>query len=98
MSTARPGGPSDRTPPPPREASASRGLWVAIVVLLLPAAVLPLCVWVYDRAEPELAGFPFYFWFQFALIPVAALLTFAAFLLSKKADERDRAARRGGER
>ena len=79
--------------PPPREGAASRGLWIAIVALLTPAAVLPLVVGLYDRSDPELWGFPFYFWFQFALIPVAAALTVTAFLLSRKADQRDRAAR-----
>ena len=86
--------PSGGTPPPPREGSASRGLWIAIVALLAPAAILPLVVGIYDRTDPELWGFPFYFWFQFALIPFAAALTTAAFLLARKADQRDRAARR----
>ena len=92
-STDRPGTPGGTDAPPP-EGSASRGLWIAIWVLLAPAAVLPLVVGIYDRTDPELAGFPFYFWFQFALIPVAAVLTLAAFVLAKKADERDRSARR----
>ena len=94
MSAPRPT-PTDDAGSPPPEGSASRGLWVAIWALLLPAVVLPLLVGIYDRTDPELAGFPFYFWFQFALIPVAAALTFAAFALSRKADARDRAARAG---
>ena len=87
--------PADGSPPPPREGSASRGLWTAIVLLLLPAAGLPLVVGLYDRTDPELVGFPFYFWFQFALIPFAAILTVTAFALSRRADQRDRAARAG---
>src|SRR4051794_20167719 len=85
--------PTDRPSAPPPEGSASRGLWVAILVLLTPAVVLPLWVGLYDRTDPKLAGFPFYFWFQLALIPVAAVLTLGAFLLSRAADQRDRAAR-----
>ncbi|GAA1932284.1 DUF3311 domain-containing protein [Nocardioides marmoribigeumensis] len=92
MSAPRPTPADDQVPPPP-EGSASRGLWVAIWALLAPAVVLPLLVGIYDRTDPELAGFPFYFWFQFALIPVAAVLTLAAFALSRRADARDRAAR-----
>lgn len=57
--------------------------WTLIVVLLAPAVVLPLLVGIYDRTDPELWGFPFYYWFQFALIPVAAILTTLAYRLSK---------------
>jgi uncharacterized protein DUF3311 len=57
--------------------------WAIVVVLLIPPVVLPLLVGVYDRTDPELFGFPFYYWFQFALIPVAAALTTAAFLLTR---------------
>ena len=85
--------PSDRSSQPPPEGSGSRGLWAVIVLLLTPPIVLPLWVGLYDRTEPTLAGFPFYFWFQLALIPLAAVLTFAAFRLSKVADRRDREAR-----
>ena len=91
--SVHPTAPTDGSSPPPREGSASRGLWVGIVLLLTPAVVLPLVVGIYDRTDPELWGFPFYFWFQLALIPIAALLTIAAFLLSRTADRRDRAAR-----
>jgi CBS domain containing-hemolysin-like protein len=61
--------------------------WTIVVVLLLPAIVLPLLVGIYDRNDPELWGFPFYYWFQFLLIPVAAVLTTSAYLLTK-GDER----------
>ncbi|HEX5087436.1 MAG TPA: DUF3311 domain-containing protein [Nocardioides sp.] len=57
--------------------------WTIVVVLLLPAIVLPLLVGIYARSEPDLWGFPFFFWFQFLLIPVAALLTTAAYQLTK---------------
>jgi hypothetical protein len=57
--------------------------WTIVVVLLLPAIVLPLLVGIYDRNDPELWGFPFYYWFQFLLIPVAAVLTTSAYLLTK---------------
>ena len=79
----------------PARASApsSRGRWALIVLLLLPAIVVPLLVPFYDRVDPELAGFPFFFWFQLALIPVAVVLTAVAYRLST-ADRRDREARR----
>ena len=80
-------------PPQPPRRGASRGLWIAILVLLAPAVVIPLWVPLYDRADPALFGFPFYFWFQFALILLAAVVTSAAFVLSRVADQRDHQAR-----
>ena len=67
--------------------------WTLIVVLLAPAVVLPLLVGIYDRTDPELFGFPFYYWFQMAMIPAAVVLTVIAYYLAKSAD-RDRKARR----
>ena len=57
--------------------------WTLVVIVLAPAVVLPLLVGVYDRSDPELWGFPFYYWFQFALIPVAAACTSIAYQLTK---------------
>ena len=64
-------------------ARPARGRWILIVVLLAPAIVVPLLVPLYARTEPELFGFPFYFWFQLALIPAAVVLTGAAYYLSR---------------
>jgi hypothetical protein len=80
-------------PRPPKSSSPSRGTWIGICVLLAPAVILPLLVPLYDSEDPTLFGFPFYFWFQMALIPLAVLLTVAAYYLAKGADRRDRAAR-----
>lgn len=57
-----------------------------------PAVILPLASPLYDRMDPELAGFPFFFWFQFALILMAAVVTSIAYYLSQKTDRLDRAA------
>ncbi len=86
-------------PTPPPVASRSRGTWILICVLLLPAIVLPLLVPLYDSTDPTLFGFPFYYWFQMAMIPAAVVLTVIAYYLAKGADRRDRTARdAGGER
>ena len=83
-------------PRPPQPAGPpSRGTWIIICVLLAPAVVLPLLVPLYDTTDPTLFGFPFYFWFQLALIPFAVVLTVIAYYLAKGADRRDRAARDG---
>ena len=69
----------------------ARGLWALIVVLLVPPVVLPLWVPLYDKTDPTVWGFPFFFWFQFALIIVSAVMTILVYLLSRAAD-------RGGRR
>jgi len=74
-------------------ASPSRRLWILITVLLAPAVVLPLWVPLYNRTDPELNGWPFFYWFQMALIPFATVLTVLAFALSRIADRKDREAR-----
>ena len=43
-------------------------------LLLLPVVGL-LAVPLYDRLEPRLWGFPFFYWYQLAWIPVTAALT-----------------------
>jgi hypothetical protein len=77
--------------------SRSTALWVVVGILLLLAAVPPLLVWTYTRVDPKLWGFPFYYWFQFLLVPFAAICTTIAYFLANAAYRRDRAAdRRGG--
>lgn len=80
-----PDGRSTRQHPP------SRRTWIGICLLLSPAVVVPMLVPLYDSWDPTLFGFPFYFWFQLAMIPVAVLLTVVAYYLAKGADRRDRA-------
>jgi hypothetical protein len=80
---------SDERPSPP----PSRPLWILICVILAPAVVLPLVVGMYDRVEPELGGWPFFFWFQMAMIIGATALTLVAYAISRVADRRDREAR-----
>jgi hypothetical protein len=85
---------SDTRPPAPSRAP-SRGRWIAITLILLPAIVVPLWVPLYDKVDPRLNGWPFFFWFQMALILFATTLTAIAYTLSRVADREDRDARRG---
>ncbi len=73
--------------------SGLSGPWILVLVLLAPAVVLPLLVSSYAKTEPTLFDFPFYFWFQFALIIIATILTSLAFAVSSRADRRSREAR-----
>jgi hypothetical protein len=71
---------------------SSSARWGLITLLLAPAVVVPLLIPLYDSEDPTLLGFPFYYWFQLALIPVAVLLTVIAYYLAK-ADRRERGRR-----
>jgi hypothetical protein len=79
-------------PRPARHGKSTGGLWALVCVLLAPAVIIPLLVPLYDTTDPTLFGFPFYYWFQLALIPAAVVLTFIAYGLAKTADRRDREA------
>jgi CBS domain containing-hemolysin-like protein len=73
---------------PPRRRPT--GTWAVVAVLLALGIVVPLLVGLYDSETPALFGFPFFYWFQFALIPVVSLFTFIAFRLSLRATAEDR--------
>ncbi len=60
-------------------------LWGAGVVLLIPI-ILPLLVGTYAKTDPKLGDIPFFFWYQFALIPVSAVLTFLAYKIVTASD------------
>ena len=75
---------------PPTRAGGS--VAVAVGVLLAIGIILPLLVPIYDQVSPRFLGFPFYYWFQFLLIPVVSLLSYVAFRLSLRSTDRERAA------
>ena len=77
--------PQESPAPAPRHSNV---LWAVILVVLLPAVVLPLWVPLYDKTDPTLWGFPFFYWFQFAMILMSAALTLIAFALSRMAERR----------
>ena len=55
---------------------AKRRIWY--VILFIPFFV---AIWVplFNRVEPALFGIPFFYWFQFAWIVVAAIVTALAY-------------------
>jgi hypothetical protein len=75
---------SERTHARPRQ----RPNWLIwTLVSLLLAAVLAGTLWVpiYSRTTPALAGFPFFYWYQLVWVPVVALVSWCAYLLSRRA-------------
>ena len=60
----------------PAPAKLKRVLWhIALFVPFFAAIWVPL----YNRIEPSLFGVPFFYWFQFVLIIIAALVTGLAY-------------------
>ena len=49
--------------------------WSPWYLLLLIQFISALLVPLYNRAEPVVAGIPFFYWFQLALVLVSALVT-----------------------
>jgi uncharacterized membrane protein len=47
--------------------------------LLLLVFVIALAVPVFNRVTPTLFGFPFFYWYQIAAIPVSSVLIFMVF-------------------
>lgn len=78
--------PPDTTPPVVTLSRVIAGL-----CLLAPFVAL---LWVdsYSRVTPRFIGIPFFYWYQMAWVPVAAALTFTAYVLVR----REERARKGG--
>jgi hypothetical protein len=52
-------------------------------LLLLIPIVTPLCPFLFNIREPELLGFPFFYWFQLIILPVVVIVTVAVNQLTK---------------
>ena len=58
------------------------------LLLLLPFFAL-LSVPFYNRAEPEFLGFPFFYWFQFAWVPLTSLITYLVYRRDKEIETKN---------
>ncbi|HWA91569.1 MAG TPA: DUF3311 domain-containing protein [Rhizomicrobium sp.] len=61
------------------EGKRKRGFRLAYLLLLVPFAAM---LWVpsYNRIEPELAGIPFFYWYQLLWIVLGALILLPAWM------------------
>jgi cytochrome b561 len=62
----------------------------AVHLLLLLPFIAMLWVGFYNRAEPSIAGIPFFYWFQLLWIPLGAVLLWPVY----RAEDRDNDGRR----
>jgi len=60
-------------------------MWRAIYLLLLAPYLALAWVPFYDRALPDLAGIPFFYWYQLVWIPLGALFLLAIYLVERGA-------------
>jgi hypothetical protein len=61
--------------------------------LLLVGIVLPLLVPMFNKVEPTLFGWPFFYWFQLLLVPVGVITTVIVYRMTRRSGA-DRAAAR----
>jgi hypothetical protein len=52
--------------------------------LLLVPIVVPLWLPLYDRLEPRLFGFPFFYWAQMAFIVLTMIITILVHMLTRR--------------
>ena len=52
--------------------------------LLLVPVVVPLLVPLFNRVEPTLLGWPFFYWVQLAFVPLGVLATFLAYRATRR--------------
>ena len=61
--------------------------------LLLVGIVLPLLVPIYNKVEPTLFGWPFFYWFQLLLVGVGVLVTSIVYRMTRRSSTERQAAR-----
>jgi hypothetical protein len=61
-----------------RRSDASPWYWLLLVPIVL-LAYPPM----YNRADPELGGLPFFYWYQLAVVPIGVACTAVAYLKTR---------------
>ena len=67
----------------PPTARTHVGTWIVITVVLAAALIGTLWVPFYNRLTPALGGFPFFYWYQLLWVPIVAILSAIAYLLTR---------------
>jgi hypothetical protein len=69
-------------PVPPAKRAVHRPATVTAVAVMLTVTIMgSLWVPLFARTQPELGGFPFFYWYQLILVPVTSVLLWICFLL-----------------
>jgi hypothetical protein len=84
-------------PAPPAKTPAKRPSTLAAVAVMLTIAIMgSLWVPIFARSQPQLRGFPFFYWYQLILVPVTSLLCWICYLLLRP--KRTRRTKQGARR
>ncbi|WP_067467424.1 DUF3311 domain-containing protein [Actinomadura macra] len=67
--------------PPPRPARSDRSVWNWLLVV---PVVVPLLTFLFNDDGPRLAGFPAFYWMQFAFIPLGVTCTIVVYRMTRK--------------
>jgi Protein of unknown function (DUF3311) len=76
---------------------ANMGLLVLAGILLAIPIVALMLVNTYAKKDPVIAGFPFFFWYQFLWVFLCSGCTYAAYLIVRKARPHRPMTRQGDE-
>jgi hypothetical protein len=69
-------------PAPPAKRPVHRPATVTAVAVMLTVTIMgSLWVPLFARTQPELGGFPFFYWYQLILVPVTSVLCWICYLL-----------------
>jgi hypothetical protein len=70
--------------PTPARAHERREPWLWYVLLVVPPCVGTLWVPFYNRAEPALAGIPFFYWYLFLWVGLTAALSAVVYVATRR--------------
>jgi hypothetical protein len=82
--------------PPAKRAVHRPGTVTAVAVMLSVTIMGSLWVPLFARSQPELAGFPFFYWYQLILVPMTSVLLWICFLLLRPKRRRGAPSRGAG--
>lgn len=86
-------------PAPPAKRAVHRPATVTAVAVMLSVSIMG-SLWVpfFARTQPELAGFPFFYWYQLILVPATSVLCWICYLLLRPKRQRGAPSRGAGPR
>jgi hypothetical protein len=58
-----------------------RYVWYALLLVQFAAVLI---TGIYTRETPKFAGIPFFYWYQFAWIPLSVILTFIVYVATRE--------------
>ncbi|GAA2595407.1 DUF3311 domain-containing protein [Actinomadura fulvescens] len=69
---------------PPQTPRTDRSHWNWLLVV---PVVIPLLTLLFNKEEPRLAGFPAFYWLQFAFIPLGVVCTLIVYRMTKRKED-----------